>query len=108
MVPLEGHRGIDVVGDTEASVVFETGTVDEEWKIVNADAWGPKGENVGSRASEAILDVPSEVWVVVTRRGLGNGEAMLFLCFGYDLYSEKIKLEDGRVLDATKMGPGKD
>lgn len=59
------------------------------------------GDETVIRAGEMIVQRgTNHTWI-------NNGKEfcrILFVMIG----SEKIKLEDGRVLDATKMGPGKD
>jgi hypothetical protein len=51
---------------------LETGTMSEVWKIVKALTLGPKGWKGGRVVSEEMMDFPSEVWAVVTRRGGGS------------------------------------
>ena len=53
-------------------VVFETGTERREWKREKDEACGPKGKKGATWESEAKTEVPSAVWVVVTRRGGGS------------------------------------
>jgi hypothetical protein len=76
IVPPGCGRGIAFVELGSKGSLFEAGTVGEAWKIVKPEPAGPKGWNGLRRTSEDIMEVPSALWEVVTRRGSGS-EAMV-------------------------------
>jgi hypothetical protein len=51
------------------------------WKELKAERPGPKGWNGSAMVSRAKMDVPSFLWVVMTTRGAGIGDAIVDLVF---------------------------
>lgn len=56
-----------------SSALLDAGTWLLLWKVLKHDPFGPKGKRGVVVVSEAMMDLPSEVWPVVTTRGGGRG-----------------------------------
>ena len=55
------------------SALLEAGTWLLLWKVLKHDPFGSKGKKGVVVVSEAMMDLPSGVWPVVTTRGGGRG-----------------------------------
>ena len=78
MTPFGGARGTEDVVAEGNGPLLETGTLSDECKMLNELAVGPNGKKETARMSEPIMQVPSDLCVVVTRRGAGRVvEAMI-------------------------------
>ena len=86
-VPAGDGRGIEVVVAAVKSPWLETGTTSEVWKTVKALLEGPKGWKGVRVVSEEMMDLPSAVWAVTTRRG-GGRDAMARAGLGWCAGSE--------------------
>ena len=92
--PLGGHLG-SAGGRLGGEVVLETGTLRRWWKRAKLEPCGPKGKKGVIVVSEAMMDLPEGVWVVVMTRGA--------LSLGVSVVVEDIFVD---WFDGSKVGMG--
>ena len=69
ITPLGGQRGTNVVVVEGRVAVLDAGTWAVLWKTLKEEAAGPNGKKGIDCVSEAMIEVPSGLWLVVTTRG---------------------------------------
>ena len=67
--PFGGQRGTASVIGEGIAALFETGIWPLLWKVLNDEPFGPNGKKGVVFVSDAMMDVPSTVWLVLTTRG---------------------------------------
>ena len=73
ITPFGGQRGTVFVTAEGSFMLLEAGTWSLLWKVLKHDPFGSKGKKGVVVVSEAMMDLPSDVWLVVTTRGGGRG-----------------------------------
>ena len=70
--------------------LLETGTDRREWKREKELPWGPKGWKGVIRESEWKMEVPSAVWPVTTRRGVGRAVVLAIFVAGSETVEDLV------------------